>query len=98
VIDEINALGPETVTLGSLRFFPHLRNHSKSGSEVFEFGVDEHDPDGRWRLPFEQRLEMYGYLIRGLKNSRVGLCKETLKMHKALGLRAENQFCNCSYD
>jgi len=98
VIDEINAIAPETVTLGSLRFFPHLRSHSKSGDQVFDFGIDENDPDGRWRIPFEIRREMYSHFIRHLKISRVGLCKETLKMHKALGIAAEKQCCNCSYD
>ena len=51
--DEINEIQPDTLTLGSLRFFPTLRHHSKSGAEVFEYGVDERDPDGRWRVPFE---------------------------------------------
>jgi spore photoproduct lyase len=98
IIDDINSIQPETVTLGSLRFFPSLRNYAKSGSDIFSYGVDERDPDGRWRVPFDQRLEMYAHFIRHLSSLRIGLCKETRKMHESLGVPLKNQACNCSYD
>ena len=102
LLDEINAVSPETVTLGSLRFFANLRNHARSGDEVFRYGVDERDPDGRWRVPFDLRLEMYEHFIKRLNSAgsclRLGLCKETVKMHRLLGIPGEKQSCNCSYD
>jgi len=98
VIGDINAIQPETVTLGSLRFFNNLRHHSKGGVEIFKYGVDERDPDGRWRVPSDLRLEMYEYFLKELKVPRVGLCKETRKMHQLLGIPCEDQSCNCSYD
>ena len=98
VINDINSFQPETVTLGSLRFFPSLRNYSKSGDDIFSYGVDERDPDGRWRVPFDQRLEMYAHLAGNLKVPRTGLCKETKKMHESLGMPIKNQACNCTCD
>jgi len=97
LVDMINEIQPETVTLGSLRFFPTLRNHAPN-SDIFNYGIDEADPDGRMRIPFELRLEIYQHLISRLCNTRIGLCKETEKVHKVLGLPGLKQNCNCSYD
>ncbi len=97
LIDEINAVRPETVTLGSLRFFPTLKNHAPE-SDIFNFATDQSDPDGRMRIPFELRLEIYQRLISRLRHIRIGLCKETEKMHKALNLPGAKQYCNCTYD
>lgn len=101
LVEEIANVQPETITIGSLRFFPTLQNHAPE-SDVFSFAIDEMDPDGRMRIPFEQRLEMYQHIISLLKSAmplaRIGLCKETEKMHKALGFPGEGQTCNCTYE
>jgi spore photoproduct lyase len=97
VVDEINRIQPEIVTLGSLRFFPGLRSHS-SGDGVFEFGTDQGDPDGRWRIPFEQRAEIYRFILDRLETPKTGLCKETAQMHSLLGFAKGKQSCNCSID
>ena len=97
LIEEINEIQPETVTLGTLRYFPNLPQYT-SRKEVFKYAVDEKDPDGRYRLPFAQRLEIYQYFLDLLKVKKIGLCKETEKIHQALGLSGNAQSCNCSYD
>ena len=101
LIDEINQQKPETVTLGSLRFFPTLINHAPN-SDVFKYAVDEMDADGRLRLPFDLRLEIYQHLISllnpAIPQNRIGLCKETEKMHQILGFPGPKQFCNCTYE
>ena len=38
------------------------------------------------------------FFFRRLRLPRIGLCKETRKMHKLLGGPFERQFCNCTYD
>lgn len=98
LIDKVNELEPETVTLGSLRFFPNLLNYARYGKDVFKYACDNHDPDGRFRIPYEQRLEIYQYFIFQLPARRLGLCKETETLHKQLCLNGVNQNCNCSYD
>jgi len=97
LIEEVNELAPEIVTLGTLRFFPNLPQYAKN-KDIFKYGVDEKDPDGRLRLAFDQRMEIYSFFLEGLECPKIGLCKETEKIHKALGLLGENQSCNCTYD
>ena len=67
--------------------------------QVFSYGVNQHDPDGRLRIPFETRLAMYRYILDKIdRRFESGLCKETVAMHKALigdGYKA-NRRCKCN--
>jgi spore photoproduct lyase len=98
LIEPINELEPETVTLGTLRYFKNLLNFARYGSEVFKYGQDQHDPDDRIRIPFKERKRIYEFFMERLKVSKIGLCKETQDMHHELGLPGSKQSCNCSYD
>ncbi len=98
LIDTINELAPDVVTLGSLRYFKTLVNHARYGKDVFSYGVDNHDPDGRRRLPEQLRLEIYSHILSQLETLRKGLCKETSEIHQQLDLPGRHQSCNCTYE
>jgi len=98
VIDHVNKVGPKIVTLGSLRYFRNLLTHAPEGTDVFSYGVNQEDPDRRLRIPFQQRAEMYRFAIDRLNILRVGLCKETVTMHRELDLPGASQSCNCSIE
>jgi spore photoproduct lyase len=98
IIDGINGIEPSVVTLGSLRYFKNLLAHAPKESDVFKYGHDHHDPDGRLRVREELRIEMYRFCLDRLTCLRVGLCKETEKMHHTLGLPGTNQSCNCTIE
>lgn len=98
IIDQINELEPEVVTLGSLRYFKNLLNHASKDTDVFSFGHNHGDPDARLRIKEEIRNEMYRFCLDRLACLRVGLCKETGEMHQALGLPGSNQSCNCTIE
>ena len=98
IAEAINAVAPEVVTLGTLRFFKTLPNFARFGNEVFRYGEDFQDPDGRLRLAPELRLSIYRFLMDILTCSKIGLCKETAEIHEKLGLAGEKQSCNCTLD
>jgi len=98
IVARINDLNPAIVTLGSLRYFRTLTNHAPRPTDVFNFGRDHNDPDQRLRLPEELRAEMYGFCRERVQSLRLGLCKETEKMHRLLSLPAARQSCNCTVE
>ncbi|MFO8056115.1 MAG: hypothetical protein R6V10_02315 [bacterium] len=96
IIEKMNRVDPAIVTLGSLRYFRNLTNHTPKDTDVFEYGHDHGDPDGRLRIERDTRLEMYRFCLDRLPSVRVGLCKETADVHRELGLPGVNQSCNCT--
>ncbi|MEW6354709.1 MAG: spore photoproduct lyase family protein [Planctomycetota bacterium] len=94
IIDEINALQPEIVTLLGFFYFPKILQHVREGREIFslarEIGVDN-----RRRIPHPARLALYRFCLDRLSVPAVGLCKETLKMYADLGLDPGHVTCNC---
>jgi len=98
-IDEIfrRDLQPERITLGTLRgllsTLAHVKNHS------WESFLNKKSGMSGWgyKPSFEVRLEMYQDLLEHLKQYgvKVGICKDTLKLWKELGLRFEGMTCNC---
>jgi len=86
-------LMPERITLGSLRFFKNLPNFTID-KDVFKHSVDHSDGDGRLRIPFEKRTEIYKWFKDNLKCEEIALCKETIDCHKVVtGIQ---QKCNCT--
>jgi len=96
--DLVNEVEPSVVTLGSLRFFKNLLQHGPKDTDVFSYGVSHNDPDGRLRVDEGTRIEMYRRMIDRLCCLRIGLCKETEKVHSELGLPGINQSCNCTVE
>jgi DNA repair photolyase len=93
---------PERITLGSLRANTAHYRYLKNGNEIQRAlaALLVKDPDGGshpYRLPFEQRVEIYSRAIEDLKNltSEIGICKETAAIYAALGLDPKNNLCNC---
>ncbi len=98
IIEKMNRVDPSIVTLGSLRYFRNLLNHSQKDTDIFEYGRDHGDPDGRLRIDRDTRLEMYRFCIDRLSCVRVGLCKETADVHRELDLPGIHQSCNCTLE
>lgn len=97
LIESVNRVCPETVTLGTLRYFKNLLNFARYGNEVFNYGRDHNDPDKRIRIDFDERKAVYEFFMERLNAEKIGLCKDTQEMHKTLGLAGAGQSCNCTY-
>src|SRR5262245_57695607 len=99
VIDRINALSPEMVTVGALRASSMglATAAEKNDRPVDLFGyLSEKDPSGfKYRLPFEQQVEMYRFAIGLLDRGRItaALCKEDVAVWKAGGLEFIGWHC-----
>lgn len=98
-IERINALRPEMVTIGALRASTMglATAAEKNGrpTDLFDY-LSEKDPSGfKYRLPFEQQVEMYRFAIERLDRKRIipALCKEDMSVWKAVGL--EFHGCHC---
>lgn len=88
---------PDRITLGSLRGLPSTIANARDRSWI-SF-LDEKSNWGR-KVAFETRFVMYQTLIDELKFNcgykKVGLCKETIAMWKALRLNRRRVRCNCT--
>jgi|Deesub1362A_J573_1020465.scaffolds.fasta_scaffold00051_32 spore photoproduct lyase len=87
---------PERITLGSLRGLVTTINNCKDKSWVPY--MTESSGWGK-KIDFPNRFKLYSTLICYLRNhysySEVGICKETIEMHRALGTDYKNPKCNC---
>lgn len=99
-IDRINSLEPEMVTLGALRATNKeaLRKAAEDNerpTDLFDY-LTEKDPSGfKYRLPFEQQVEMFRFAVSRLDRRRFvpALCKEDVKVWDAVGLKFNG--CHC---
>ena len=98
IIDLINELKPEMVTLGALRASHTLQGHARRNNRdasIFDL-LSEEDPSGfKRRLPRETQTDMYRFALSRLRDSRaiLALCKEDVSLWKELGL--EFRGCHC---
>lgn len=99
-VHQINAVGPEMVTLGALRATSSksLRGAAKkNGREdsIFDFLTEDRDPSGfKYRIPLDVQTELFRYVIAKLKSSIVpALCKEDQSLWRTLGLHFRG--CHC---
>ena len=98
-VERINSLAPEMVTIGALRastmgLVTAAENNGRP-TDLFEY-LSEKDPSGfKYRLPFEQQVEMYRFVIDRLDRKRIipALCKEDVSVWKAVGLEFDG--CHC---
>jgi spore photoproduct lyase len=94
VTGAVARLGPERVTLGTLRAEPHLRRIVDHG--LFDGLQDPSEPGGLARYPDAVRLAAYRPISGALRTvCPVGLCEEPREMWDALGLDADATPCNC---
>jgi spore photoproduct lyase len=98
-IEKINALSPEMVTIGALRASTRgLATAAKNNNrptDLFDY-LSEKDPSGfKYRLPFDQQVEMYRFALDRLDQTKVipALCKEDVSVWKAVGLSFTG--CHC---
>ena len=97
IIEMIKWLKPERVTLGTPRFFKGWPNFAdERGKKLYEMTRAD-GADGRRRLPFRQRLEIYKSFKDALMDhcGGIALCKETRAMWQAVGLDWQKPKCNC---
>jgi hypothetical protein len=98
-IERINSLAPEMVAIGALRASSMglATAAEKNGRPVDLFDyLSEKDPSSfKYRLPFEQQVEMYRFALDRLDRKRIipALCKEDVSVWKAVGL--EFNGCHC---
>lgn len=100
VIQQINELKPEMVTLGALRATSpkSLKTWAtKNGRDpgVFDFLTEERDPSGfKYRIPFETQVAMFKFAVERLDPKIVpALCKEDRRVWQAVGLPFDG--CHC---
>jgi spore photoproduct lyase len=98
-IDRINSLSPEMVTIGALRASSMglATAAGKNGRpvDIFHY-LSEKDPSGfKYRLPFEQQVELYRFALERLDRKRIvpALCKEDVSVWNAVGLKFKG--CHC---
>ncbi len=99
-IKEINAIGPEMVTLGALRATSgrSLRTAArKNGRDesIFDFLTEKRDASGfKYRIPYEQQLQLYRFALQRLSAKVVpALCKEDQRLWRDLGMTFRG--CHC---
>ncbi len=99
-IDRINALAPEMVTIGALRATSKtaLQNAAQKNerpSDIFDY-LSQKDPSNfKFRLPFEQQVELFRFALERLDQRRIvpALCKEDASVWEAVGLKFKG--CHC---
>lgn len=99
-IKKINSIGPEMVTLGALRATSgrSLRTAARRNGRdesIFDFLTEERDASGfKYRIPYEQQLEMYRFALDRLSSKVVpALCKEDQGLWRELGMTFQG--CHC---
>ena len=94
IIEDINALQPEIVTLLGFFYFPGILQYVRESRHIFSL-AREVGVDGRYRVAHPIRLAMYRFCIERLRCPALGLCKETLQMYADLGRDPRHVTCNC---
>ena len=93
IVRGVRDLGPERVTLGSLRAEPHLLRLDDHG--LFSALVKPAEKGGLARYPLAARLALYRSAIGLAGICPIGLCEETQDVWDNLGLDADAKCCNC---
>ncbi|HEX8521851.1 MAG TPA: hypothetical protein VF669_06305 [Tepidisphaeraceae bacterium] len=102
VIERINELSPEMVTIGALRassmgLATAARKNGRP-TDLFEY-LTEKDPSGfKYRVPFETQVEMYRFALGRLDGKRItsALCKEDVSVWREVGLVFNG--CHCLHE
>lgn len=95
VTQEVRALAPERVTLGTLRADPDLFRFVDDG--LFEDLVPANETGCPARYPFADRLALYRPVVDLLRGTcPIALCEEEAPMWDALGLDKAARPCNCN--
>lgn len=94
---ENKGIWPELITLGTLRF---TGKNAYSKHLIDQFGMTRSKEDPRYRLPVEQRVELYKAAVEAIGGRcTVALCKETAEMWSEVMGHAPDagqMRCNCT--
>lgn len=82
IIQRINELEPEKVTIGSLRFNPLLPRFCPP-SDIWDY-ASEREAGNKLRVDEKTTAEMYQFALDNLKHGTVALCKESPALWKKL--------------
>ena len=94
LIEQVYALAPERLTIGTLRAERNLPRFAEDG--LFDALEPIQDNKKLARYPLDQRLAMYRQVVDRMKKiCPIGLCEETPNVWNALGLDTESKSCNC---
>ncbi len=92
--DQVAALHPERVTLGAIRAEANLRRRVKI--PLFDALEPSALPGGLARYPEKVRRALYRPVVTRLQRvCPVGLCEETERVWRAVGLDPKTVSCNC---
>lgn len=87
---------PERITLGRLRFFQNALNQVTDRRLRQYLDSDRRPEDNRWVLPDGIFINMLKTIMPMFpKGTNFALCKEPLRIWKALGLNPKTSKCNC---
>jgi len=99
IVDEINDIGPEMLTIGALRAsnLARLRGASEANgrdASIFDF-LGEKDPSGfKYRVGHQDHVGLFSEVIESLDpRIKLGLCKEDASIWEELGLQWQG--CHC---
>ena len=94
LVEQVAALKPERVTIGSLRAEKNLV--PRVPGEILDGLVLAKGEDMR-RYPIAERIAMYRPAVKRFRKvCGVALCEETPEVWDALGLDKEAKLCNCA--
>ncbi len=98
IIEQLNELNPEMITIGALRASNTLKAHAKrNGRDASIFNMlSVKDPSGfKWRLPHEIQVELFRFAYQNIDKSKIipALCKEDLSIWKEVDM--EFKGCHC---
>ncbi len=94
IAGRVRRLRPERVTLGALRAEHSLPRFA--GRNLFAELVKPRAANGLARYPLRRRLALFRGVLKILGNHcPLGLCEETPRVWKALGLEPAAKSCNC---
>jgi DNA repair photolyase len=93
VLDQVAQLGPERVTLGTLRADHRLPRFVSDG--LFAELEPPKGAKGLARYPKSTRLALYRSAVQRLPGITIGLCEETKDVWEEMGLDTEAKQCNC---
>jgi len=101
IIEKLNELNPEMITMGALRASNTLRAHAgRNGRDASVFDMlTVKDPSGfKWRLPENVQIELFRFAYRHIENGRAvpALCKEDKSVWEAVGMDFKG--CHCLID
>ncbi|MEW6726649.1 MAG: SPL family radical SAM protein [Bacillota bacterium] len=98
VINRLNELRPEMVTIGALRASNTLKAHARRNgrdASIFELLKEKDASNFKWRLPQDVQIELFRFAYEHIDGTRIAtaLCKEDASIWESVGMSFKG--CHC---